>query len=174
MRNGETKQMDPWITGWWFQPHWKIWVKLETFPNFPVNIKNIWVATSYVLQVNSFCLRFRRFPDNNSQRGITLSTDKDAATKQSNILKHAEAPAIVYRTSLHDISYTSQLYNYTITHTFSPSSSLNFLTAYFFSAPPDSHHRHSLREPVPLLRLPEEANRMLEWHKSHSPTSLHW
>ena len=32
---------------WWFQPIWKILVKLETFPNFRgENSKNIWVATT--------------------------------------------------------------------------------------------------------------------------------
>ena len=36
-------------TSWWFQPHWKIFVKLAHFPNFwGENFKNIWVATSDV------------------------------------------------------------------------------------------------------------------------------
>ncbi len=28
---------------------------------------------------------------------VSFSTDKEAATKHSNILKHAEAPTIIYR-----------------------------------------------------------------------------
>ena len=30
------------IPSWWFQPIWKILVKLEIFPQVGVNIKNIW------------------------------------------------------------------------------------------------------------------------------------
>ena len=33
-------------TSWRFQPIWKIWVKLDHFPNFRVKIKDIWVATT--------------------------------------------------------------------------------------------------------------------------------
>ena len=33
-------------TGWWFQPIWKILVKLEIFPKIGVKIRNIWVATT--------------------------------------------------------------------------------------------------------------------------------
>ena len=29
-------------TSWWFQPIWKIWVKLNHFPQVGVKIKNIW------------------------------------------------------------------------------------------------------------------------------------
>ena len=104
-------------------------VPTRWFPN------SKWTDGLWMFCNKQFLFAPRRFPDNNLQRGITLSTDKEAATKPSNFLKHAKAPAIVYRTSLHDMSYTSQfntihiIYNYTITHT--PSSSLNFLTAFF-------------------------------------------
>ena len=30
------------LSGWWFQPIWKIWVKLEIFPNFRSENRNIW------------------------------------------------------------------------------------------------------------------------------------
>ena len=29
-------------TGWWFQPIWKIWVKLDHFPKYGRTLKNIW------------------------------------------------------------------------------------------------------------------------------------
>ena len=30
------------FSGWWFQPIWKIWVKLDHFPRCGVKIKNVW------------------------------------------------------------------------------------------------------------------------------------
>ena len=77
-------------------------VPTRWFPN------SKWTDGLWMFCNKQFLFAPRRFPDNNLQRGITLSTDKEAATKPSNFLKHAKAPAIVYRTSLHDVSYTSQ------------------------------------------------------------------
>ena len=34
------------MPGWWFQPIWKMLVKLEIFPNFRVKIKNLWFFTT--------------------------------------------------------------------------------------------------------------------------------
>ena len=46
-KSSEILHLDATKTGWWFQPIWKIWVKLgSSSPIFGVNIKNIWVATT--------------------------------------------------------------------------------------------------------------------------------
>ena len=45
--NIEPEVMMVWMTSWWLnQPHWKLWVKLESFPQVGVNIKKIFENTT--------------------------------------------------------------------------------------------------------------------------------
>ena len=46
-------------TGWWFQPIWKIWVKLEIFPNFRGENKNY--LSCHHLAVSSLVCDVQRF-----------------------------------------------------------------------------------------------------------------
>ena len=39
MNDNDLSNHYQWITGWWFQPIWKIFVKMEIFPQIGVNIK---------------------------------------------------------------------------------------------------------------------------------------